>query len=165
MSASSDRFEQTVRNILEQCRDALGYSRVDPKGKLPGRSGTEWEIDSTAYLATSGDMVLVECRWRSKKRIDQEQIGGLVFRVQDTGAVAGLMVTSIGLQKGAELVAQANQIGIAKINPDATDRDYVLDIAGRLFHGIEAKGGLRVSGAALNSVNHNIIGSGGLGLG
>lgn len=164
MSGTSDRFEQTVRSILQQCRNALGYSHVDPKGKLPGKSGTKWEIDATAYLATSGDMVIVECRWRSTKKIDQEQIGALVFRVQDTGAVAGLMVTTIGLQKGAALVAAASQIGVAKLDPDATEREYVLELAGRLFHGIDAKGGLAVMGAATNSVSHNVFGAGGLGV-
>lgn len=165
MSSESDRFERVTRTILEQCRDAFGYTRVDPKGKLRGKSGTEWEIDAIAFLPVSNDFVLIECRRRSSKKIEQGQVGELIFRVQDTGAASGLIVTTVGAQEGAKLVAKAHKIGLGTLNLEATERDYVLDVAGRLFHGIEGKGGLAVSGTAATGVTHNIQGSGGLGLG
>jgi hypothetical protein len=66
-------------------------------------------------------MILVECRQRSTKRIDQEQVAGLAFRIQDTGAAGGLIVTTVGPQKGAELVAKASKIGFAILNAEATE--------------------------------------------
>ncbi len=46
------------------------------------------------------------------------------------------MVTPLGFQAGAELVAKARQVSLATPNPDATEREYVLKIAGRLFLGV-----------------------------
>ena len=63
-------------------------------------------------------MILVECRRHTTSKIDQEQVGGLVFRIIDTGAEGGLMVTPLGFQAGAELVAKARQVNLATLNPD-----------------------------------------------
>jgi hypothetical protein len=45
MSRDSDRYEEVTRSILQQCRSGLGIGEVEPKGKVPGTSGTEREID------------------------------------------------------------------------------------------------------------------------
>jgi hypothetical protein len=136
MSVESERYEQVTRAILERCREQLGYKEVCPKGKIPGETGTEWEIDAICYRAESDGMILVECRRHTTSKIDQEQVGGLVFRIIDTGAEGGLMVTPLGFQAGAELVAKARQVNLATLNPDATEREYVLKIAGQLFLGV-----------------------------
>ena len=58
------------------------------------------------------------------------------FKIQDIGASEGLMVTPIGYQKGAKIVAESERIGQATLNPDATDSEYILEIAERLFRGL-----------------------------
>ena len=148
MDKKCERYEQVTRKILEDCREQLGYREVHPKGKILGKSGTQWEIDATCYLADN-KAILVECRRHTTRKIDQEQVAGLVFRITDTGAKGGLMVTPLGYQLGAKLVAQAQKITLATLNPDATEREYVLSVAERLFIGVEAKGGITVGGSGL----------------
>jgi len=53
MSVEFERYEQVTRAILERCREQLGYKEVCPKGKIPGETGTEWEIDAICYRAES----------------------------------------------------------------------------------------------------------------
>lgn len=63
-------------------------------------------------------------------------MAGFAFRIQDIGASEGLMITPIGYQKGAKIVAKATRIGLATLNPDATDSEYILEIAEKLFRGL-----------------------------
>jgi hypothetical protein len=68
-------------------------------------------------------------------RVDQGTMGHFAFSIIDTRAAGGLLVTPIGYQEGAAKVANASKIGMATLNPDATDREYALRIAERLFAG------------------------------
>jgi len=146
MSKESERYEQVTRAILEQCREQLGFKEVRPKSKIPGKTGTRWEIDATCYRVESEGMILVECRRHTTRKIDQEQVAGLVFRIRDTGAEGGLVVTPLGFQEGAELVAKACKVTMATLNPNATEREYVLRIAEQLFIGVSAVGASAVPG-------------------
>ena len=138
MSKESDRYEQVTRAILERCREELGFKEVQPKQRIPGKSGTSPEIDAICYRAESDGMILVECRRHTTAKIDQEQVYALFGRIIDTGADGGLMVTPLGYQEGAQLVARAYKVSMATLNPEATDREYVLKIAEKLFIGLPA---------------------------
>ena len=165
MEKDWERYEQVVRTILESLREHLGYSRVDPKGDLPGRSGTEWEIDATAYQLADGKLVLIECKDYPDRKVTQGEMGVHAYHIIETGAAGGLFVTPVGYQKGAKLVANAAKIGMATLNLDATEREYDLNIAGRLFFGREAKGGIRLGATASASVEYRPSGSGGFSVG
>src|SRR5947209_3865420 len=117
MSKESDRYEVVTRAILQSCREQLGFKEVRPKRKLPGATGTQWEIDATCYQVASDGMILVECRRHTTSKIDQEQVGGLIFRIIDTGAEGGLIVTPLGYQEAAKLVAKAHKVTLATLNP------------------------------------------------
>jgi hypothetical protein len=165
MEKDWERYERVVRAILESLREHLGYSRVDPKGDLPGRSGTDWEVDATAYQLDDGKIVLIECKRYPDRKVTQGEMGEQAYRIIETGAAGGLFVTAVGYQEGAKLVANAAKIGMATLNLDATEREYDLDIAGRLFFGREAKGGIRIGATASASVEYHMAGSGGISFG
>jgi hypothetical protein len=139
MSKDSDHYEQVTRAILEDLREHLGLTRVMPKGTFDGASGTEWQIDASSYRAKTGALVLVECRRKTTSRIKQEEVAGFAYRIRDIGAGEGLMVTPIGYQTGAQLVASAEKIGTATLNADATATDYLITIGERLFRGLSAQ--------------------------
>ena len=135
MTKNWERYEEVVQQILGHLRTELGFASVEGKGKQPGASGTEWEADAICYRQGDGKMILVECKHWSR-RIDQRTMGQFAFSINDSGAAGGLLVTPIGYQEGAAKVANASKIGMATLNPDATDREYALRIAERLFIGI-----------------------------
>jgi hypothetical protein len=165
MSKESDRYEEVTRAILDTCKKQLGYKKVEPKGDHAGETGTSWEIDATCYLEATDDKILVECRRHTTSKIDQEQVGGLVFRIQDTGAEGGLFVTPLGYQEGAKLVAKAKKVRLATLNADATEEEYILEVAEKLFHGVAGKGGAVLGGEAAVGAVYNVTGSGGAVLG
>jgi hypothetical protein len=82
------KYEEVVRLILDRYREELGLDRLEPKQKVPGDSGTQWEIDVVAYAKADGKLILFECR-QYKSKIKQEAVGGFAFRIDDTQAAKG----------------------------------------------------------------------------
>ena len=136
MSSESKRYEQVTRSILESLRAHLGTSDVRGEVSYKGKSGARWKIDASSYRRNDGGLVLVECRLKTTRSVEQGEMAEFAFKIQDIGPSEGLMVTSIGYQKGAKIVAESERIGQATLNPDATDSEYILEIAERLFRGL-----------------------------
>jgi hypothetical protein len=128
-------YERVTAQILKNLRDELGIETVNQKTVVPGQSGTSWKCDVTCYKTGTQKLVIVECR-KYRSKIKQEDMGGFAYRVEDAGATEGLMVTPIGYQQGAQLVANSAKIGMATLNPEATEYEYALQIAKKLFIGI-----------------------------
>jgi len=85
---------------------------VEEKQKVKGLSETEWEVDVLAYNVDGGKLVLVECKHRSKAALPQDSLAGFAYKIKDTNADHGIIVTTIGLQEGADKIA--NQIFVKK---------------------------------------------------
>lgn len=136
MSSDSKRYEEATKAILDKLRDHLGLERVQGEVSYEGKSGTRWNVDASCYRQEDGALVLVECRRKATRRVPQAEMAEFAFRIDDIGASEGLMVTPIGYQRGARIVAQAQRIGLATLNLDATDQEYILESAERLFRGL-----------------------------
>lgn len=57
----------------------------------------------------------------------------MAYRIHDTGAKGGVVVTPIGFQEGAQKVAAATNILSVRLDADATPQQYVLEFLGNLF--------------------------------
>jgi hypothetical protein len=89
----------------------FGLVRVEGKQKILGSStGTEWEIEGKGVTTRDKEFVIVECRRYTTSRLKQECVGALAYRISDTGASGGILVTPIGLQEGAKMVAACENI-------------------------------------------------------
>src|SRR5271165_66258 len=98
-------YEELARHVISYFADIIGITAVEAKQQLQGRSGTRWEIDAKGVCTDGKGFLVIECKERSTSRLDQGTIGTLAFIVQDVGATGAVIVTSIGLQGGAEKVA------------------------------------------------------------
>jgi hypothetical protein len=127
-------YEEVAQQILDEQREFFGLSRVEGKQNLPAANGTTYEIDIVGYQQGSNRLVIFECR-DYKNRLTQEAVGGFAYRIQVTGAGGGYLVTPIGLQSGAQLVADYEKIGVITIPRGATTEKYVL----RFMHDILVK--------------------------
>lgn len=65
-------------------------------------------------------------------------MGGFAYRITSIGAESGLMVTPIGYQAGARLIAQHERIGLATLNADATEDEFLLTVADQLYRGLKS---------------------------
>ena len=127
-------YEQVARVVLRDLRQSLGITAVAGYQDLPGNSGTTWRVEGTAVRTTDGAFLIIECRRHTTQGLSQESVGGLAYRISDTGAGGAILVTPLPLQKGATLVAQAQSIAHLVLAPWSTSEDYLAQFMGKNFH-------------------------------
>jgi hypothetical protein len=129
-------YEDIARYFLNRFRQEFGLEHVDAKQKLKGSSGTSWEIDAKGVRdGDNGAIILVECRQHRSKRLNQEAIGGLAYRIIDTGASGAIIVSPLPLQEGARKVAEANNIIHVQLRPDSTPENFGLSFFSKILVG------------------------------
>jgi hypothetical protein len=124
-------YEKVAQFILNEMAVHFGLGLVEGKQIVPGASGTEWEIDAKGVREGDGGFVIVECRRHTTKGVTQEQVGALAYRIQDTGAAGGIVVSPLDLQSGARLVAQHKGIQSVQISAESTTTAYILSSSTR----------------------------------
>jgi hypothetical protein len=106
-----EQYEQVAIYLLNQFAHEFGLDHVEGKQTVPGHSGTTWEIDGKGVrVGPEEAIVVVECRRYLNSRQSQEKVAGLAFRLTDTGASGGILVSPLGLQEGAKKVAGYSDI-------------------------------------------------------
>jgi|GEM_PF-2125870 len=98
-------YEELARHVLLRFADILEITEVEAKQRLDGESGTQWEIDAKGVLADGSGFLVIECKERASARLGQHTVGELVTVIQEVDAQGGVIVTSVGLQSGAKLLA------------------------------------------------------------
>lgn len=138
MAKQCDTYEEVATYLLNEFASQFGLTAVEGKQKVVGqRSGTTWEIDAKGIRAANDGFVIVECRRHTQSGQKQEQVAAVAYRIQDTGAKGGIIVTPIGLQEGGKKIAAAEGIVEVKMTPDSTTRQYMLQFLNKVMIGIE----------------------------
>lgn len=153
-------YEEVAAEILDRLKVELGLSAVEGKQSIPGFSGTEWELDAKGIKDGSEAFVIVECRRYTTSRIKQEAVAALAFRIQDTGAAGGFIVSPLGLQEGAQKVAASANIHSVILNAGATPQQFVLSFLGDLFVGLTGVEARAEAGRVIAVVENNVGGKG-----
>ena len=137
---SWESYEDVARYFLNCFREEFGLERVGPKQNIAGSSGTSWEIDAKGVReGDNSAIMLVECKQHRSKRLNQEAVGGLAYRIIDTGASGGIIVSPLPLQDGAKKVAESNNIVHVQLGPDSTPENFVISFFNKIFIGITEK--------------------------
>jgi hypothetical protein len=128
-------YEEVAQHLLNQLANHFGLGRVEGKQIVPGDSGVNWEIDAKGILKNKDGFLVIECRRYTKSRLSQEHIAGLAFRIQDTGAVGGIIVSPFDLQIGAKILAEQTHILHVTLDPASTTSDFMLRFLNQIFIG------------------------------
>src|SRR5208337_5555534 len=132
-------YEEVAQHLIGQMAMHFGLGRVEGKQIVPGASGATWEIDAKGVRINDEGFLIIECRRYTKHGVPQEDVGGLAFRIQDTGAVGGIIVSPLPLQSGAKIVAGSVGIHEVQLSAESTTLDFVLRFLERTFHGVSIK--------------------------
>lgn len=125
-------YEEAARYLLEQFAEEFKLGKVEGKQLISGNSGTEWEIDAKATNQAGEKFLIVECkRWLTASP-NQETLAGLSYRIIDTGAIGGFIISPKKLQKGANLVANHNNIFHIKMDKNSTKEFLIAEFLGKL---------------------------------
>ncbi len=118
-------YEEVAQYLLDQMARHFGLDSVEGKQLVSGAS-TEWEIDAKGITEDDEGFVVIECRRYTTQGVSQDEMGALVFRIQDTGAERGTLVSPLPPQLGAQKVAASHNIQYVRLSSDSTNTDYVL---------------------------------------
>ena len=95
-----------------------------------------WVIDAKGVReGDNSAIVLVECKQYRSRRLNQELIAGLAYRIVDTDATGGIIVSLLPLQRGAKKIAETNDIVFVQLGADSTPKDFVIGFFNKLFVG------------------------------
>lgn len=132
-----ETYEQVAVHILDQIAAELGLERVEGKQHIEGsRSLTKWEIDGKGVKVGGEGFVIIECRRYTTSKQNQEKVAGLAYRIIDTGASGGILVSPLGFQDGAKKVADAEDIQEIFMDENSTRTSYVLKFLNHIFAGV-----------------------------
>jgi len=133
------KYEEVAQYLLNQFAESFGLGVVEGKQIIPGQSGTNWEIDAKGIKINNEGFLIIECRRYRESRLNQESIAAIAYRIKDTGADGGIVVTPLELQKGAKKVAEYEGIQHVILDPESTTTDYILKFLQKIFIGISGK--------------------------
>jgi len=120
-------YEEVAQYLLNEFAREFGLEKVEGKQKLKGIvTGTEYEIEAKGVAENEEKFIIVECRRYTTSKLNQDRIGGIAYRIKDTGAKGGIIVSPLGLQEGARKIAKAENIISVILNKDSTTKDYIL---------------------------------------
>lgn len=138
-------YEEVAQSLLGQFASHFRLGRVEGKQVIPGKSGANWEIDAKGVKDNDEAFLIVECRRHTTSRLNQESVGGLAFRIKDTGAKGGILVTPLPLQSGAKKVADSANIEHVTLDTSSTTTDYVMSFLNRVFVGASITEHVKIS--------------------
>lgn len=131
-------YEEVATYLLDINAKEFGLNRVEAKQSLSGkRSGTSWVVDAKGINENGTGIVIVECRRYTMSRQNQEKMGALAYRIIDTGASGGIIVSPMGLQPGAEKVASSEGILEVMLDADSTPQEFAMRFLNKLMVGIQ----------------------------
>lgn len=134
-------YEEVAAYLFSEIADEFGLGCVEGKQLRVGRrTGANWEIDMIGFRSESDSIVLIECKQFSRRRVSQGIVADLAYRITDTGAEGGIIVSPLGLQKGASHVANAEKIISVQLNFGASITQYILRFLNKIKVGIQPEG-------------------------
>jgi len=117
MINESVKYELLVKDLIKKDFDSMLFEKnISHNKKYLGKSGHNHQIDVSAEL-TIGNinfLVLVECKYYSKS-VSIKEVLEFSGRLNDIAANKGILISTIGFQKGAIKFAKANRIALIKV--------------------------------------------------
>ncbi len=140
MTKKWETYEEVSRYLLDEIAHKFDLSHFEGKQKIKGkRSGTKWEIDAKGIKEGSDIFFIVECKRHTKSRQSQDLIGSLAYRIHDSGASGGIIVSPLGMQEGAKKIAQAENIHEVQLDPKSTTENYIMKFLNDILVGVTDK--------------------------
>jgi hypothetical protein len=138
MDKSWQNYEEVATYLLNQFASTFGLGSVEGKQIIAGtRSGTRWEIDAKGIKEDERGFVIIECRRYTKAKQSQEKLAALAYRIIDTGASGGIIVSPLGVQEGAAMIAGAENVKVVHLNENSTTSEYILQFLNKIMIGVK----------------------------
>jgi hypothetical protein len=133
-----EHYEEVATYLLNQFRLKFGFERVEKKQSIHGKySSTKYEIDAKGVCEGNEGFIIIECRRYTNSRQSQEKIASLAYTILDTGARGGILVSPLGIQEGANRIANAENIKSVILDKNSTTVSYFLQFLNNVMIGLD----------------------------
>ena len=130
-------YEEVASYLLDQFAHEFGLIKVEGKQVIKGkRSKASYEIDAKGVRDDDSIFIIVECRRYTKSKQNQEKLNALAYRIIDSGADGGILVSPLGFQKGAKRVASEESIMEVMLDENSSTTDYFLKFLNKIHIGL-----------------------------
>lgn len=130
-------YEEVACYLLNIISAKFGVTSFEGKQKVAGHlTGTQWEIDAKGVKEGTDIFLIVECRRYTSSKQSQEKVGALAFRIFDTSASGGIIVSPLGLQEGGKKIANATNIHEVILEANSTTKEYFMRYLNNFFVGL-----------------------------
>jgi hypothetical protein len=142
-------YEEVASYLLNRFAHIFRLEFVEGKQNIQGqRSGTTWTIDAKGIAEGNEGFFIVECRRYTTSKQNQEKVGALAYRISDTGAAGGILVSPLGVQEGAAKIAAAENIISVELGANSTPNEFSLRFLNNIFIGMNIRIGTRMRASA-----------------
>lgn len=129
-------YEEVAAHVLKQVGKRFGLADVEGKQSVPSRRpGAHWQIDAKGIQESDGALIIIECRCYNSSRLSQADVGEVAYRIYDTEAASGIIVSPHPLQRGAKLIAKDENIRHVQLDPSSTRDQWISKIEGVMTFG------------------------------
>ncbi len=128
-------YEEVAVYLLNEFRHEFGLEHVEGKQELTGET-TEHKIDAKGVKEGNQGFVIVECRQYRTSRQNKGKLCELAYRIEDTGAVGGMIVSPLGIQEGAAKIANKENITSVRLDANSTTTQYIMKFLNKVMVGI-----------------------------
>jgi hypothetical protein len=135
-------YEQLAAKLLNDIAHEFGLQSVEGKQKVQGfETGDEPVIDAKGI--TEEGFYIIECKHYGSRRVQKSDVGYLAYQIWDARADGAILVSTMGLQAGAEKIAKARNIISVQLNHDSTLADFVMRFLDKIRIGFSARCGIK----------------------
>ena len=128
---------QQVIDSLPPLLQNLGIQEVKGKRGVEGSSGVRWEIDAKGIVAGDSRFVIFECK-SSEKKISVCTVMHLAYRVKDTNALTGIIVSPACLTTPAKKLACYEGIHKIDLPVGCETNEYQVRFLNQVFVGVKS---------------------------
>jgi hypothetical protein len=140
MNSDPTEYELFVKELHQRIIEKQGYRdiQVQHNIKIEGKSGAKHQIDVywRNHIAGVIQHYCVECKfWKSD--VKKSDIASFISVLHDIGSARGIFVTTKGFQRGAQLLAEQNDIILVTANKIEKNYPAQLKIGMPSFENVE----------------------------
>jgi hypothetical protein len=133
-------YEKVGTFLLNKMAREFGLKYVESKQEIVGKISCEkWEIDAKGIRENKKAFIIIEFRRYTTRRISKKDTGGFAYTIRDLGGEGGILVSPLGLQKGAKKIAKSANIIEVKMDENSTTLDYILRFLDKIKVGRHGK--------------------------
>ena len=112
-------YEEVAAVLLHQMAAEFGVPRGDGRQTARGKA-PNWEIEVNGSAVNGAMFLVVACRWHKTPHLSQAAMGGLAYRIEETGAQGGIVVRRLGVQDGDAHIAAAATMQTVHLDANQT---------------------------------------------